>query len=715
MTIIVGCVALIALLIKLVWRGFTFWGDNAESFFPFWHMFGTALRAGRFLLFDADGWGAANVVGEAAYGVFNPITMLNALFISLSDRISVTGFIVMVEFLVLFGIGLYALARTYGASRAASLLVGVIAPFGGYTLFYEAGNWASGLMAITWVVHFWWSARAFAGGRVGPWLPVVFGTLAVTVGNPYSTVGVLVVLLAVGAELLFARDMRRFSGLVIVGAIVGTAVLLTYLPLMMSLSQIDRPVAGDAVENLNYLTPTLSDLLGMSAPSYLPRFRAWYSVHDLVPSTYLSWIVLPLLPWIRWAPAARATWLPRLSLSVATLVFLLLCLGPDRLWLFRWPVRFVEYFYVGALALFALLLTRGFAGDRHRRRWMFTGFALLTCLFLSWSSTPERSRLHVFFTVLTVALAVLAIVLWQRRGMRAAVWVAIIGTAIVAPIQGVQYGWTTQQVAPGVDRTPPSDLSTVRAAVPTDGGRILQVAELERVPAETVTEGRLVFGNIGAAAGMDILNRYSGINFAPFKYGMHMDYRGSIGESLPLKDLVAPVADEYPIPLLDALGVQTLIVQADRSDIADVSDFPGWDVAEQDSDRVVLTRTEPINLPAVFSPDGVGITDATVSGNDISFAADAPDGGRVLLDRLAWNGYTATADGASIPVETGPLGLIVLTLPAGQDLHVQLHYRVPGLAVALGGMAVGIVAIVLYQVVWVRRFRCMRSAAASSG
>ena len=89
--ILAGAVGLIAALVKLAWREFTFFGDNAESFFPLWHMYGSAIRSGQPFLFDRDGWGAGAVVGEAAYGVFNPVTALNAVLISLTDRISVTG------------------------------------------------------------------------------------------------------------------------------------------------------------------------------------------------------------------------------------------------------------------------------------------------------------------------------------------------------------------------------------------------------------------------------------------------------------------------------------------------------------------------------------------------------------------------------------------------------------------------------------------------
>ena len=36
-----------------------------------------------------------------------------------------------------------------------------------------------------------------------------------------------------------------------------------------------------------------------------------------------------------------------------TAVFLALALGPSKLWLFRWPLRVIEYFYLGVLVVLA--------------------------------------------------------------------------------------------------------------------------------------------------------------------------------------------------------------------------------------------------------------------------------------------------------------------------------------------------------------------------
>lgn len=697
-------VIVISLLVRLVWKDFTFFGDNAESFFPLWHAYGTALRAGEFFLFDHAGWGGANVIGEAAYGVLNPVIVVNAILISLTDHLGVAGFILMVEFLVLLACGVYLLARTYGAGRKASILVGAIAPFAGYTLFYEAGNWASGLMSVVWVVHFWWSARTFAGGRIGPLLPSVFGFLAVTVGNPYSVVGVLVVLIAVGLELLLARTYRRFAGLVVVGAIVGTAVVLTYISLVYALPQIDRPVAGALISNANYLTPSLGDLLGLSAPTYLPRFDAWHLTHDLVPSTYLSWIILPLLPWVKWR--AMGAWKPNASVLIAGLVFLILTLGPEQLWLFRWPIRFVEYFLICALIVFAMLLSRGLAVDHRRKRAAFSLFAVGVGLYVSVSSTPPFWRYHLIFTIAVLLLTFALLISYRRFGLTGLMVVGLVGTAIVTPAQAWVFAWSNQSVTTAADRRAPVDLSVIRDQSVALEGRVLQIANVEHAAsASAVANGELLFGNTGFAAGVDTMNRYSGINFLAFKSAMAFDYRGSVFDSFRLESLWSPISEDWPIDAIDALGVDTLVVGQGREDVDELSALVanGWHVVEDDTARVVLRRDEPIEHPVVFSAHGATVSNTAERGNDITFRVRTPAGGGVLLDRLAWIGYSATLDGRPLPIGTGPYGLMIVDLPAGAEGDVSIRYEVPGLTVGMTIGATGLVAAVVYQVIWWRR------------
>lgn len=710
--IIFVVVLTIGLLIKVVWREFTFFGDNAESFFPLWHMYGTALRSGEPFLFDPNGWGAGNVLAEAAYGVFNPVTIVNSLLISLTDRLSVASFLVMLEFLILLGWGVYMLSRSHGAARTASVLVGSIAPFAGYTLYYEAGNWASGLMSAVWVVHFWWSARMFTQSRIGPLTPVVFGFLAATVGNPYSVVGILVVLFALAFELVLRKDWRILAGLVVVGAIIGTAVVLTYSGLLAALTVIDRPVDGDLVSNKNYLTPTLSDMMGMSSPTYLPRIRAWFGENDLVPSAYLSWLILPLLPWLRWR--AMPKWRPRISLGVAGLIFLVLTLGPDHLWLFRWPIRFIEYVYLCVLVAFALILSAGLSRTRLALRTSLSLASVGLGLYLAFSSRPTLLSYHL---VVAAAAAVLVLgIRFTVRDARARHWllaIAIAGTAVIAPFQAQLFGWSHQAIEPGVDQRPPSDLGIVRSAWSDIQGRVLQIAELRELEGtDAVARGQLVFGNIGRAAGVDILNRYTGINFESFKDGFGFDYRGTVGAYFPISFLWTPLSPDYDIDVIDAFGIDTLVVAKTRPDLSSLDGHPGWRVVEDSEYRIVLTRTAPLEHPTVTPVDDVEVSETQEAGTDLSFTVHSATGGAVILDRLAWPGYTVMLDGTPLTTERVPYGLTRVDIPAGSSGLVTVKYESPGLRLGVLVAAVGLIAAAAHQVVWTARRR--RSITASS-
>jgi hypothetical protein len=63
--VLAATIGVIAALVKIAWPRFTWFGDNAESFFPLWHIVGSALREGRWLGFDPTGFGGGNIVGEA--------------------------------------------------------------------------------------------------------------------------------------------------------------------------------------------------------------------------------------------------------------------------------------------------------------------------------------------------------------------------------------------------------------------------------------------------------------------------------------------------------------------------------------------------------------------------------------------------------------------------------------------------------------------------
>ncbi len=699
-------VAATAVFVKICWPMFGYWGDNAESFLPLWHALGQRMRDGESVLFDPQGWGGASVVGESAYGVFNPVTLANAWAVSHFDNLARSAFLVMTEFLIVLGLGVYALARINGARRWAAIAVGVAMPFAGFTLFYEAGNWASGLMSITWVTHFWWSAQAYSRGRINPLVPFAFGCLAATVGNPYSMLGILVVLAGIGLELLVRREWHRLAGAVTMGGCIGLVLVLVYLPLMSILSQTDRSTSS-AFDNHNYLSPTLSDVLAMSAPSYLTRTEAWYSASDLVPSSYLAWFIIPLLPWLRWRTLHVSAW--SMSLLLATGFYLLLTFGPDQAWLFRWPIRFIEYGYVGLAALFAVAVSHGLARDHVRRRAGISAILLAVGWYSAWSSQPPAIGLHTVTVVMSaILLAALVVVMLRqpRYHLAFGLVVLVVGTAAFAGVQAREYNWHSQHVANDADLRPPTSLAAVQKASAEMEAPILQVADIFGLTgSEAVASGDLVFGNLRYAAGYETVNRYSGIAYRELTTGIAIDYRGSVYESITLEELFGSLPGEFDVSYVNAMGLNTVVVDRQRSDLRDVSPAPeGWTRVDTTEHSWIFVRDDLLVGPTVTTTDGIRVNATTSDGPSLDLEIDADEDGSLLLDRLSWLGYTATADGEPIDVGTGPLGLLRLDVPAGTT-RVTLDYAVPGLVPGAVAAGVGTLVALVHGIAWFRRRR----------
>lgn len=684
------------LLVKLVWRGFTFWGDNAESFLPLWHLWGTAIRAGQPFLFDHNGWGGGNMVGEAAYELFNPFTAVNAVLISFFDNLSVAGLLVATEVMVILGWGVYGVARSYGARRIAAVIVGCVTPFAGFTLFYEAGNWLTGLMSITWTMHFWWATHSFARRRVSPLWPFLFGSLAALLGNPYAMVGMLIVLVAVGLELLLKRDVRRFGGLVLIGLAVGGMLVLAFIALAYALPSTARDPAAAFAANGNYLAPTLSDLAALSAPTYLPRISAWGKTADIVPSTYAAWFILPLVPWLRYGVLRE--WRRLFSLYALGGFFLLLTLGPDKIWLFRWPIRFSEYFLAALFVVVAVLLSRGFDGGRTRLKIALTLIIVAAGAFMSWSSSPQIPwHLPVALGIVVLLAGMFAAYRrWELRGVAA---VVVAGTLLFALVQASLFGWSRQHVTAAGDQTPPPLLSVVKERTTTFQGRVLQVADLASFSGtDAVARGDLLFGNVAAAAGVQSMNRYTGINFVAFANAMAFDYRGSVNKDVGITYFFRNISDDLPVPIVDALGVDTLVVGKDKFDVDKLPEHSrGWHVVDDDQYRVVLVRDEPLAHPVLHGIGDVDISDAKEKGEDVGFHVHAGEDSTVVLDRLAWPGYSATLNGRPLKVSQGPFGLLAVEVPVGAEGDVHVSYTVPGLGIGVVAAAAGVILILGYQ------------------
>ena len=693
----VGVFAVLAFSIPFWLHPFFYYiGDNPESFVPLWHHFGQQILSGHWPTMEAIGWYGGNYAGEAAYSLWNPIDVLNYIMVAQFDSLNTAGAVVMVEFMALFAMGVYLLAREYGAHRIPSVVVGFAVPAAGFTVYYEATGWPAGLTAVTFVVWFWWATRRFARGRLTSFVPYLLGVLAITSGNPYAALGMIVVLTGVAVELIVARNWRRLVHLLIMGVCAGATCALMFLPLLGAMSVTNRETLA-MIANDGFMVPHFSDLMASSAPTYLPPIVTFNgAVIESVPSTYFIWFVVPLLPWLRWR-SLRPRLRSLVSVSVISGLFLLLVLGPSNLWLFRWPARLLEYMFTGIAVFVALLLSAGLAKDKLKLRLWITAGIIAAGAYLTLAQTPQYRTIHIEATALVAVLVFGALWIYGNRGARLFGATLLLGTVAVMSFQTARIPVVGSQA--DVVR-PPTSVARVISTSSVYQGVVLQLASENGLTVQDQASGELIFGNQAWMTGHEMINHYSGIGFQVFQQSLCMDYKGQV-----CPDAYQKLWQTVPgttIDLVDALRVQTLVLQ--RSEFprqADQEPPAGWRVAAKDHDRTVWVRDAlPVTYPGRvnWASPGTTINSATAGASAQTIDYSAPDGGQVMLAALDWPGYSATVDGKPLALRNGPDGFITITLPPGNHV-VNVTFQQAGLK--LGVYVLVLTALIaLVQAIW---------------
>jgi hypothetical protein len=679
-------------------HGFYYGGDNPQSFVPLWHHFGQQLRAGQWPTMDPVGWTGGNYAAEGTYALWNPVQLLDYVLVSYFDDLAAAAALVQIQFLALLGMGAYLLFREYGAGRLAAVVVAVAVPATGFTLYYEANGWPAGLMAFTWVTWFWWAARRQSRGHLLPVVTFLIGALGMTTGNPYAALGMVIVLAGIAVELLVRRDWWRLGGLVLTGACVGATAALVFLPLLETLPVTDREQTA-MLANDTFLVPQLGDVLASSAPTYLPAILNWGgALLERVPSTYSIWFALPLLPWVRWRGLRRPD-RPMTSVVTIAAVFAVMTLGPSNLWLFRWPIRLIEYLYLALAVLLALLLSRGLATDHVRRRTLATVAVVVAGGYLSFAVRPDHSWMHVLATVGVLALVLLAATAFRRWGRIAWATVLVAGTVLVVT---VQTHWLPLLPDDESERAQvPNSIAQVQEVTSAYRGTVLQLASPESLmTAPRRYTGYLLFGNETLMSGHESIVRYSGMGFEEFADTLCIGYRG---QSCPEAfDRAWRPVGVTGAPLVDLLGVETLVIdnQVFPGPAAQPPP-PGWSVGTRSQLSTVWVRDQPIGYEGrvAWASPGVDVLSDSGTGVSEEVQLQASTDGTLVFARLTWPGYTATLDGEPIEVRDGPAGLLAVDVPAGRHV-LEIDFRTPGLSEGAAAIAIAALLSLGQSAVW---------------
>ncbi|GAB3911396.1 hypothetical protein GCM10029964_117190 [Kibdelosporangium lantanae] len=633
--------------------------DSAAQFVPMWRRIGEQLLHGTLPLLDVDSWAGGNLAGEALFGLWNPVNLLDYLLVTQIDSLPTAATVVKTQFLVIAAVGVYLLSREYGAARWAAFSLGLALPFSGFILYFQAETWAGGLMTFAWVPYVWWAGRRAARRVAHPVWAFLFGALCVTAGNPYGVLAILVIYAGLIAEF---RQWRV--------ALIGLSVLavapLVFLPLVGASAVGARN--GLQFFNNGELAPNIDDLLTLSVPSQMPGIRGFEagSLRLKVPGTYLTWFVVPVLAWLDWGLVRRRKRELR-AVFVVIGTYLVFCLAPSHIWMFRWPLRNIENLYLGISVLLAVLMSAGLRTDHMRRRVTVTAGGILAGTYLSVASWPKISARHMLGMVLVAGLT--ALLIWAARRGKSRWQAAVLasGTVVVLLLQT-----TWSPVNASVTTFYPTP--TVHSPYT---GTVAQVGAVGDGPTGQPIRG-VLFGNGYAAAGVPSLMAYTGIDYVKFTKALCQTHRGTCKEGY--EKLFEPVQDGLSIA--DLAKVQTVVVQ--RRLLDEPAARPGWHQVHRDDDVTVFARDTPVPFPqgrvSAWSP-GLQVDQDTMDGaRSERVRFHRPHGpAQLTFARLDWPGYQARVNGHRVPVKENAAGLLVVDLPDGAaDGDLELGWTPPG-------------------------------------
>lgn len=676
-----GAVAVAAALPLLDNHGFYFWDDSAAAAVPVWHRIAEAVLHGRFPLLNLDLWRGGNFAAEAATGMWNPVLVALMIAIYPIDNLAVGITLAKVCLMLLLSGGTYLLARDHGVTRPLAAVAGTAIPLAGYSFFMDGPAWVNALALSAATPWLWWTARLVArDGRSPLWL-VLTGYLTLSIGNPYGFLVLGCAVLAVAVQL-----RRRVRALVLAGVAVVLLDVMVYLPLLLTASVGVR--AGSATVNDGFLKPNLTNLLEASTPStepYLVNFggatgAGWFAV----PVVYLAWFVLPTLPWLRWR-LLREQWRAHLGLYVFGGAFGLLMLGPSQVWMFRWPLRLIDFCWFPVVILWALLAGDGFQRSRWRVRALLSAALVVLGAYLAWGERTETWPRHVIGAL--VVLALTAVLLLCGRSYRAVVLVA--GSVLVL---GLQLVWFPANRAV-TDYHFPTSAAELRARFAKYQAPVVQLSDVrldaaQRDPAHAYLDE--LYGSLFSVAGVESTTAYSGIGFTALDSALCEVYQGATTCPQAWHALWTVPAGAR-LPLVDLLRANTIVVQNSLVDTRGGPAPAGWHRAPWLADSGLVTvweRDTPITSAGrVAEADGVDVVSDAATG-PVGERLVVRGSGSVTFARLAWPGYSATVAGRSVGVRSGPDGLLVVDVPGSGD--VTLSWSPPGWQVSIVAFGLGV-------------------------
>jgi hypothetical protein len=491
-----------------------------------------------------------------------------------------------------------------------------------------------------------------------------------------------------------------------------------FLPLVLSASVTTRP-PGSGIMNTGFLVPGVGDLLNLSAPAYLPHSVSWHMSFWTVPATYLAWFIAPLVPWLDWRRVLRQR-RARIGAGLVAAVYTAATVGPSQIWLFRWPLRLIEYAYLGLCVIVAVALTGPARTDQGRRRAAATAVIVAIGGYLSWSAQPGRALTVIAATTLVGALS------WQMvrrlRAGRPPARLLVAGTVLVLGFQAVAFP-ANRNIT---DWHPQHDVASMRSHFSGlyQGNTLLvgdPLTEANRLGGRPVWHD-LPGGSLLQVAGVTSLNNYTGVSYRGYMRHLCMSYYGGTCQSLYAR-LWRPDSDSTAAPA-DLLRLRTVVVQTPHhlQDVLDPPDRPdqpgtpraepllipaGWTMRPLDDHTMVLSRQQPLPWPegrVSYTAPGLRVKADRVGSDGVGETVRYTGSGELRIAALLWPGWRATVDGRPVRLRGTDVGIIKVLLPpaAAAGSELRLSFQPPGYRIGQATAVLGLLGALAIVVLWYR-------------
>lgn len=686
-------VVLIAAVLPLLWNDrHYFVDDSVNGAFGQWYHLGRSLLEGRVPLLEPTSWSSGNLMAEGQWGFFNPLVLVIAVGSTLAGDAAVFTTVVKIVAIVFGAIGVYALARGLGARPPFAAVASTAAPFTGFTTYFDAPSWVTGLFAWALVPWFLWFLMRFRRGS-GPVLLLVTGYLIITIGYVHGTIAVALLIGTALARDIVARRWRDSLRLFAAGTLLGLVALATHVTSLMTASVTNRN--GNAVMMDQFMALDLSGLAMSPISTALPQVASWWwpGFTAPVPLAYIS-IALPLIALVRWRRLFRIS-PDTVIIAAAGVVFLAFIMLPTVIGPLRYPTRMLPYLALCALVVLAVGLDRAFS--RSRERIWACAVLVFVPAFLAWAQYPQIFKRLALSTLFVVVAVTLVLARSRRRSYAAPVAAVIILFGMAAfTVQQAVYPrsiWADQYV--------PTKVADLQTQLSESVGDTIVIGDPlgEELSPELWTE--TLFANTWYVNPQHVINRYQLLGFGDFNSTVCLGY---LGETCPdLADSLFDRREDTGLTLADELAISSVqIIKSEETERYLDAPPSGWRVADDGRHTQLWVREEPVaGAGGVVASGGAEVSDEEVTPERLTFEVSnsGTEPARIVTSRLAWPGYTV--DGARFD-EPADGFLLSVVVPPGHEGRVTIQFRPAGIGVAVASLLTAAVATAAWSLL--RRF-----------